>query len=437
MTNMQAKAILDRYDTNSEGRLTLEGFLRRYADVAMYNPKSVWQDLMYFGYQNDLKRVKDATVVGSSITNTGATNTVTAPLSLPEGSRQCLMDLVFYEAGLDAAEGATIAIAKRVCTGDDMTSNLLLKQALSELFRTVKEWVWSPSVEMILGFIRVIINVHDQYISMRMEQLMTGEFGLLKVIISESRNPSVLVERRGSTYDEYDSSRSISSRYLDFIQDLRNISDIVSTWINEQAVTNADYKWLKQQLQPVQAKATSIDEDADLQRITVIVEGAGTVECNGVYHYKKMADNAALFQKAAVYENNSVVFNLYRCRMNDNTHRWFISITPNNRDPGTDADVDFYSATSSNDRIYTSDDRMPPKNKWIKCKGEFVLEPCPVVSWRNRSVSPATSDDHDETLAGVDDDVNDDSYSSLPGTPGAEGDTSESANIDHIPFASI
>jgi ubiquitin C-terminal hydrolase len=43
VTALQVRSILDRYDTNTDGRLSLNGFLRHYADTALYQPKSVWK----------------------------------------------------------------------------------------------------------------------------------------------------------------------------------------------------------------------------------------------------------------------------------------------------------------------------------------------------------------------------------------------------------
>ena len=43
VAQLQIRSILDRYETNAEGKLTLEGFLHRYMDSAIYQPKVVWQ----------------------------------------------------------------------------------------------------------------------------------------------------------------------------------------------------------------------------------------------------------------------------------------------------------------------------------------------------------------------------------------------------------
>lgn len=46
VTALQVRSMLDRYDTTNDGRLALTGFLRYYADTALYQPKSVWKVIL-------------------------------------------------------------------------------------------------------------------------------------------------------------------------------------------------------------------------------------------------------------------------------------------------------------------------------------------------------------------------------------------------------
>ena len=56
VTPLQVRQILERYHTNSDNRLSLEGFLQYHTEQAWNNHKSVWKDLHAFGYRNDLSR---------------------------------------------------------------------------------------------------------------------------------------------------------------------------------------------------------------------------------------------------------------------------------------------------------------------------------------------------------------------------------------------
>jgi ubiquitin C-terminal hydrolase len=48
ITTLQVRSILERYDTLADGRLSLSGFLRYYADTSMYQSKIVWKVVKYF-----------------------------------------------------------------------------------------------------------------------------------------------------------------------------------------------------------------------------------------------------------------------------------------------------------------------------------------------------------------------------------------------------
>jgi hypothetical protein len=138
VTTLQVRSILDRYDTNTDGRLSLTGFLRYYADTALYNPKSVWkvpscsytplthrQDLKAFGFQNDLTRA------GTLLTDTSITVEELQPLSLPPASREALLSAHFLEIGLESAETVTGTIVKRVCWKDLDVSITMCKMVCS------------------------------------------------------------------------------------------------------------------------------------------------------------------------------------------------------------------------------------------------------------------------------------------------------------------
>ena len=181
--------------------------------------------------------------------------------------------------------------------------------------------------------------------------------------------------------------------------------------------------------------SAAFDDTSELSKIVVTVEGAGAVEVNGQYRFTKMLDGAAMFGKLTLYLDKPVTFFLYRCRMNDNSRRWYISITPSgNQDPGTSADHDFYTAVVGTDRGYNMDDRLPPVDDWTRCSGNFGIDPGPTISWIHDS-SPMAVDDRDDTLAVADDsDINDDSFNSVPSTPVNE--SFESQN-DSLTFTSI
>ena len=100
VTPLQVRQILERYHTNSDNRLSLEGFLQYHTEQAWNNHKSVWKDLHAFGYRNDLSR--SSAYVGNQA-NQGTTH-VMSNLSTGAGGIQ--------HAGLAAVGEGTRASAE-------------------------------------------------------------------------------------------------------------------------------------------------------------------------------------------------------------------------------------------------------------------------------------------------------------------------------------
>jgi len=119
------------------------------------------------------------------------------------------------------------------------------------------------------------------------------------------------------------------------------------------------------------------DQDSSLDGGRIIVEGAGVAAVNGVYTRDGSLDKAGKYRNTGVWKNREVVFSLFRCKLSDGTRRWYISIVPKNIQPGTNKDIDFYSAPTENE---LSDD-APPENRWTTAKGEGV-DPPPLVYWK-------------------------------------------------------
>ena len=88
-----------------------------------------------FGFQNDLSRSSGndgrnvTSGTASSMTFSAASDDLVSVLPLT--SRECLLKLGLYEAGMYEAEATAIAVAKRMCFSDEEASTCILKQVLS------------------------------------------------------------------------------------------------------------------------------------------------------------------------------------------------------------------------------------------------------------------------------------------------------------------
>jgi ubiquitin carboxyl-terminal hydrolase 9/24 len=62
----------------------------------------------------------------------------------------------------------------------------------------------------------------------------------------------------------------------------------------------------------------------------MIVSGCGIADINGLYKKIGHCDEVPKYSKMGRWEGNEVDFLLFRCKLSDNTRRWYISIVPGN-----------------------------------------------------------------------------------------------------------
>jgi hypothetical protein len=119
------------------------------------------------------------------------------------------------------------------------------------------------------------------------------------------------------------------------------------------------------------------------------VESAGVPEVNGEYLFVDIKNNAGFYARTGVYREKEVRFTLYKCSLRNGGFQWFISITPDNNEPGTTNDVDFYFALSK------SHDYLPP-SQWSKLNVTHTRDPCPKLRLVRK---PVTEDSEEELVA--------------------------------------
>ena len=93
----------------------------------------------------------------------------------------------------------------------------------------------------------------------------------------------------------------------------------------------------------------------------ILVEGAGNPLVNGTYSRDGYHERACKYSKHGEYKGENVLFSLFQCNVSNNTKHWYISIVPSNGQPGTNTDVDFYSAP-----VTESCAELPPAVGWTK-----------------------------------------------------------------------
>ena len=109
------------------------------------------------------------------------------------------------------------------------------------------------------------------------------------------------------------------------------------------------------------------EQDSALDLGRVVVQNDGVKFVNGFYTLDGIFDNLAKYCNIGILNNEDITFSLFRCKLSDETRRWYISIVPKDTQPGKNKDVEFYSAPMENEHY-----EPPPENSWSTAKGEGI-----------------------------------------------------------------
>ena len=174
------------------------------------------------------------------------------------------------------------------------------------------------------------------------------------------------------------------------------------------------------------------DADQRLSKTIVTVTGAGAPEIDGQYTFVKFEGKAGMFQKApTMYHGKSIVFSLYRCKMQNYSYSWFISYVPDGGPPGTQADRDYYSAPSQYmDGYEGTNDLTPPAHGW-ESVSEYGIPPAPKIVVLVDGETIDELDDREDSMVVMDDESSSQADDMIPNTSGL----SDSLDFDSNTFA--
>jgi hypothetical protein len=307
------------------------------------------------------------------------------------------MTIELYEVGLQQAEAATKAILTRVCYNDKEYSNNLLIQALLQLFQnSTAEYTYyeqqnlQSMVQTIVEIIKHMINIDDELFEDRMYTILYQEkFGLLQVYYSEEREPS---KCRANDYDHY----ALYKKYIEWLRQFCTIPRFYE-YIELKAETDDFIRGVKRSNKLRPGAEFSENDEILMRETVVVVTGAGVQEVNGEYHFRGTNYGAGSYQKIGTYMGKPACFTIYKWKMKNRDHHWFISKTPEGKDPGME-DIDFYSV------LFDERSREPlfPPKKWdVRSNDQYSKAPAPTVTLKfpeNHRVDDYTSDSSDSEL---------------------------------------
>ena len=109
-----------------------------------------------------------------------------------------------------------------------------------------------------------------------------------------------------------------------------------------------------------------------------IVSKAGNTAVNGQYYRDGEHEGSIRYSKSGHHDGRDALYSIFKCNVSNYTKHWYISVVPTQGEPGTSADIDFYSAPTGVD----DSDGLPPKLGWVKCNA-LGMDPPPVIDFRD------------------------------------------------------
>ena len=195
---------------------------------------------------------------------------------------------------------------------------------------------------------------------------------------------------QGYGHQRYD-NLEIARAYMDTIHTLSGRCSAISSWMQR---NREPWAWMNndprpEMMHPMQARSdhdarrggnpyqhshhdqNSIDDDdsqnedgsrsgeyEEESRLRVVIMDCGVAEINGTYKKSGLYDCVPKFVCTSRYNGRDEEFSIFRCRLTDNTRRWYISIVPMTTHPGTTQDIDFYASLPDMDGF-------PPSEGWV------------------------------------------------------------------------
>ncbi|CAN0543672.1 unnamed protein product, partial [Ectocarpus sp. 12 AP-2014] len=154
-TELTLKNILNKHDTLDGNRLSREGFLSYYREVAATDPRQAWNDLYHMGYRSDLTagmgygdevyNLAPAATAAAAVAAASANDAQRRPL-LPELTTKALTCTEFYLAASHLSSGVSMGaesetmILCKVAMDSPHESMQLLLTCLSDIYHLRPAW---------------------------------------------------------------------------------------------------------------------------------------------------------------------------------------------------------------------------------------------------------------------------------------------------------
>lgn len=325
------------------------------------------------------------------------------------------------------AYGATEQLAEYIVAAATLriNSESLICGTLRGIYSAPSGWMGTETLNAAMLVLKVLASVPDEYQNERINVIMkcherpTPHIGNSIGLVAAARG---FYDVRSSHSFPHEFHYAYD-RYVGILKELSTLQS-VSQWMKENRVT---WGWMERdlfepihQMGPGQARGDysvrrdpddtgvsldhhqhsdsdgmpgiqdSEDDEDDESRYEemdlyhdgppqLVVQDAGSESVNGVYMKDGYFERAPKFSKLGEYNGSHAMYALFQCNVSNNTKHWYISVIPAKGQPGTNEDVDFYSAPVTTESL-----EMPPFTGWIKSsKGQ---DPPPIISYKESAI---------------------------------------------------
>jgi ubiquitin carboxyl-terminal hydrolase 9/24 len=432
------------HDLPGSNFLSLEGFLAYYEDTVQTNDVRVRADLHTFGFRPDLtRRSRLSRLVPVRNQEKDRKPPESVAIDVAETFRDGFADLGRYgNLGLSSspalfvlADSVSEALSQYLIAAATYRrdTNSLTLATLQEIHRTPNDWNGSESIGASLNILMVIAATPDDDQDERISRIMSSQgkaarnveygAGILQVLRAFFRT------RQAQQFSN--EMRWGYERYVGLLKELRRVYPVF-VWMNNHrdqwsfverevldSASRLQGKFRTEYVHRVPDHAIQSDHnshaDSDMANINdsdddsqlspadhyngreisipnseandgpyqIVVEGAGNSSVNGVYHQCGYFEGGCRYAMSGNWRNERYRFFIFQCNVSNNTKHWYISIVPYDSQPGTSADIDFYTAPATSDFL-----RVPPHTGWVK--SQEGTDPLPRLTYKRLSSEGGT-----------------------------------------------
>jgi hypothetical protein len=425
--------ILNKYDTvvESDGEkcLTLEGFLRYHKETVLTNEEQLRNDLNTFGFRRDLSKREEVFVKGDG-SGLKLSVGILEAAALDTGGKSGgdfgeltevgLMELQLWATCFRCDEGLAASVLAACFVGNPKGVGTLINNILVGLFDSIGQWNFTQTAVVYGKILTVLACIPDDFQEERLAVILQSKHEIKGVAVGliPMAREFAMNNSRYANQTVHGDSKGPAYTYIDIIKRMRESQKVKDFMADEGRI--AAWKWMEQWLTAdiregegrgagitgVEGGNNTFDSDSDEDIGPVLVEGAGVEAVNGRYGFSGIFDKVGKWTKEGTDMNGTIC--LYRCKLNDDSRRWYISVVPRGRSPGTKDDEDYYQNYMTRGAGHGL---LPPVNDWVpvlKHNGLGVA-PGPTVVLAEAQVQ---AEGHSSNFGGGDDD--DDIYEDVP-----------------------